>query len=385
VPGNSLTFAVTALATGQTLQTSATWSSATGDVRTGAAAGSSPVLDWPLTVLKADGTTAGTIDVPANATLNDAAAAINKSAYGLSATVVQLDAGHFKLQISSTAIGAAAKFTLTSAADPTGSAYTSTGTAGDATLDLGNGLVASSGSNTFADLLTGVSVTVSKISDGNTPTTTISVANDTSAVTGKVKAMIDAANAALSTISKYTDSSDGSDAPLKSNWTLTNLSSQILTQVSSAVGGSSPATVGIQLTKDGTITFDATAFGNALAADPTLAQKIAGGTTSPGADNVKNTADDRVLTDGLAARLSALAEMASDSVAGTITSLANGQDTRAKDLQSQIADWDTRLAARKDTMTAQFSALETALASLQSQSSWLTSQINQLPSWSSKS
>jgi flagellar hook-associated protein 2 len=34
-------------------------------------------------------------------------------------------------------------------------------------------------------------------------------------------------------------------------------------------------------------------------------------------------------------------------------------------------------------MTAQFNALETALSSLQSQSSWLTSQINNLPKWSS--
>jgi flagellar hook-associated protein 2 len=34
-------------------------------------------------------------------------------------------------------------------------------------------------------------------------------------------------------------------------------------------------------------------------------------------------------------------------------------------------------------MTAQFNALETALASLSSQSTWLTSQLKSLPSWSS--
>jgi flagellar hook-associated protein 2 len=36
-------------------------------------------------------------------------------------------------------------------------------------------------------------------------------------------------------------------------------------------------------------------------------------------------------------------------------------------------------------MTAQFNALESALSSLQSQGTWLTSQINSLPKWNSSS
>ena len=46
---------------------------------------------------------------------------------------------------------------------------------------------------------------------------------------------------------------------------------------------------------------------------------------------------------------------------GSITSLAKGQDTRADDLQDQIDSWDLRLASRKATLTAQYTALETAL------------------------
>jgi len=80
-----------------------------------------------------------------------------------------------------------------------------------------------------------------------------------------------------------------------------------------------------------------------------------------------------------------LSEMASDSVGGAITTLAAGQDTQAKDIQSQIDAWTLRLQKREETMKAQFNALETALASMQSQSSWLTSQINGLPKWSSSS
>ena len=386
VPGSTLSFSVKHLAATQVSLSAGTWSSATGAPV--AAAGSLP--GRPLSIVQ-DGKTT-TIELAEGASLNDTAAAINKSGAGVSATVIKIDSG-FKLQVTSTVSGLDGAFQLlgpgeTAPSTGPGSGFTSTTEAQDAELTLAGGLTATSSSNTFNDLLTGVSVTVSQVSESTgTPaaptTTTISVANDTSAVTAKVKAMIDAANTALSTISDLTDSSEGSTAALKGNWTLTNLSSQILTQFSNAVGGSSPIKAGISLTRDGTIKFDSAAFSTALTADPALAQKIVGGRTAAGKDNVDYTPDDTVEVDGLAARMSVLAERASDSTSGMITSLANSQDTRAKDIQKQVDAWDLRLASRKATLTAQFNAMETALGKLQNQSTWLTSQINSLPSWSS--
>jgi flagellar hook-associated protein 2 len=197
-------------------------------------------------------------------------------------------------------------------------------------------------------------------------------------VTGLVQKLVDSANAALKAISDNTDSSDGSTAVLKGNWTMTSLAQQILRQVSSAVGSSSPATVGIQLNRDGTIAFDPSVFNKALASNPTLAQQIVGGTTGVGADNINHTPDDTIDVDGLAARLSVLAEQASDSATGMITNLANSQDAQAKDIQSQIDDWTQRLQLRQQTLTDQFNAMETALGTLKSQSSWLSSQISSL-------
>jgi flagellar hook-associated protein 2 len=388
VPGSSVTFAVTQLAAAQVTVSSGVWSSATGDVRTSVASGSLPTL--PLTVAKADGT-GGPLDVPAGGSLNDLVAAINKSSYGLSAAVIQLDSSHFKLQVTSNTTGAAGAFQLlgpSETADSTyatpGAAFTNTTGATDAKLSLSTGDVATSSSNTFNELLTGVSVTVSGLSPiptgSTTPTnTTITVANDTSAVSAKVKALMDAANTALTTIHNVTDSSDGSDAPLKGNWALTNLANNILSQVSAAVGGKSPSTVGIQLDRNGAIVFDQGAFQVALASNPSLAQQIVGGTTGVGADNVNHTPDDTIDVDGIAARLSVLAEGASDSATGMITNLANSQDNQAKDIQSQIDDWTLRLTQRQATLTAQFNAMETALGTLQSQGQWLTSQINSLP------
>ena len=55
------------------------------------------------------------------------------------------------------------------------------------------------------------------------------------------------------------------------------------------------------------------------------------------------------------------------------------------DLQKQIDAWDLRLTMRRETLTAQFNAMETALGTLNSQASWLSGQIGSLPSWSSNS
>ena len=46
----------------------------------------------------------------------------------------------------------------------------------------------------------------------------------------------------------------------------------------------------------------------------------------------------------------------------------------------QVDAWDLRLVKRKETLTRQFTAMETALSSLRNQSTWLAGQINGLPS-----
>ena len=83
-------------------------------------------------------------------------------------------------------------------------------------------------------------------------------------------------------------------------------------------------------------------------------------------------------TTGIAGRLAALAKTASDSSTGTLVQLATGRDTLAKAIQDKVDAFDIRLEARKATLTRQFSALETALNTIKNQSSWLSSQINQL-------
>ncbi|MCU1473802.1 flagellar filament capping protein FliD, partial [Amnibacterium sp.] len=142
------------------------------------------------------------------------------------------------------------------------------------------------------------------------------------------------------------------------------LNDQMLTAATAAVNGKSPSTIGITLTKTGTITFDETAFTSAMASDPA-------GTMS--------------MFQTIASRISGAASAASDPLTGTLTQKITSQESRESSLNSQISDWTTRLALIQQNYQNQFNNLETALNNLSSQASWLTSQIATLPSYNSGS
>ena len=69
---------------------------------------------------------------------------------------------------------------------------------------------------------------------------------------------------------------------------------------------------------------------------------------------------------------------ASDKYEGTITLKIQSQEGMVKDLGEQIASWDLRLASRREGLQKTYAALEVTLSNLQSQSSWLSSQLASL-------
>jgi flagellar capping protein FliD len=312
--------------------------------------------------------------------LSEAASAINADTnHGLAAAVVQLSATEFALQVTSRTTGAASQFTLSGSGT-----YTVPTQARDAELKVGEGLEAytmTSPTNTFTGLMPGATITVSK--EETASPVTLTVAANPDAVAANVQTLVDAVNSALSTVKTYTNNAKGSTAALKGDYSVSQLSGQLLDAVSFAVGtDGSPAKVGFSLTRDGKVTFDRAKFVTALTDDPTLAQRMVGGTAAgAGADSVAGTPDD-VAASGIAGRLLGVTKAASDSAAGTLLKLAESQDSMGKDIQQRIEAWDLRLAKRKEMLTRQFSAMETALSSLKNQSTWLAGQINSLPTYS---
>lgn len=368
--GSKITFTVTALASTQTLATVDTWTAPTDDVRTLGPA-------WPITIYNSQNVAVGTVSIPAAppvTTLEDAATAINTANLGVSAAVLKT-AGGYKLQLTSATSGAAGALRIVgNGEDPAtgGAEFLTTSPGQDATLDLGGGQTATSGSNTFADLITGVSVTVAK---AEPVLTTITVGSDSAGSAAKVQSLVDAVNAALTTVKTYSSNAKGSTAALKGDFSVSNLAGQMLSAVSSAVGADgSPAKVGFQLTRDGKITFDQAKFAAALEATPELAQRMIGGTPAVAGPPAV------AAVPGIATRLFDVAKSASDSTTGSLVKLAEGRESTLKGIQERIDAWDLRLAKRKETLNRQFTAMETSLSSLRNQSTWLAGQINSLPS-----
>ncbi len=373
--GSAITFTVQNLASAQTVRSNTEWASTTTDVRT-------QEPGWPIEIRTAAGAVVGFVDVPAGATLADAVAAINAKDLGVKATAVQIG-GKYRLQISGEKTGAAESYVIKSAneTDATaGSGFTEIVAAQDATLDMGGGQLSTSTTNTFAELMTEVSVTVSKADP--LASVTVSVGSDSQAFANKVQALVDAVNGALSSIKANADPKGGASSTLKGDSALRTLTGRILDAAAFAVGSDgSPATAGIELKQDGTIAFDKAAFTTALEADPTKVQRLfVGGPAGPGPDSTLGNADD--IVPGIAQRLLDVARTASDSTTGSLTLLAQGRNKLAEDIQDKIEAWDIRLARRKEMLTRQFTAMETALGSLQQQSSWLAGQIGSLPSYS---
>lgn len=364
----SLTFTVDKLAAAHAVvnRNTGTWTASTS------AYGASSIE-----VFDKAGVSKGTIAIGGTQTVADAAAAINASTFGLSAAVVQVSSTEVALQVTSKATGADSAFSFT------GAGTFAINTQGqDAQLSIGTTTpyTVTSGTNTFDAVLPGATLTVSKVEA--TPVT-VTVAADPDAVAAKVQSFVDAVNASLSTVKTYTSNAQGSTAALKGDYPLTSLASRLLDSVSAAVGADgSPAQMGLQLTKDGKVTFDKGKFLTALAADPAKAQRMVAGTAAGnGPDLIAGTTDD-VAASGIAGLVLGISKAASDSTTGSIVALANGQDSLVKDIQDRIEAWDLRLAKRKEALTRQFSAMETALSSLKNQSTWLAGQINSLPSYS---
>ncbi|ROP66945.1 flagellar filament capping protein FliD [Curtobacterium sp. PhB115] len=333
----------------------------------------------PVTIVGADGTT--TTVTPTSGSLDDTVSAINKSGAGVTATKVSAgtDADGtklYRLQLTSAKTGADGAFqvyrgtgadvtagTATNVLSQIGAAVVTQ--ASDASVTLWAGTAAAqtvtSATNTFTDLVPGLSVTVSK---ATTDPVTVTTAQDTTKAQAVASGLVDALNAVsayygtntavTSTTSATTGTTTTTAGVLSGDATTRDVVQRLASTMSAPVGGKSPSSIGIVITKDGDFTFDADAFQKALTTDPEGTQAMLA---------------------GVAANVGASATAASDKYNGSITTSITGQQSVAKDLNTQIDSWTDRLTMRRAALQTLYSSLETSLSKLQSQSSWLASQL----------
>lgn len=300
--------------------------------------------------LTTDGTLAGLVTA-----LNDPA-----NATGVRATAVKVGTDQYRLVVESSATGAEEDFTLT-ATDGSALLGGSTVRAGrDAQVTVGDTITATSPSNTFSDLVPGVTVTLAAGATTGT-TSEVVLVRDQAAASTALKGLVDAVNAVLADIDTQTKASGtGTRGPLAGDSTLSSMREQLVASVFPG-DGTTLADLGIQTDRYGKLVLDEAAFKKAYDADPAAVQTRL---TASGA--------------GFIARVGEAAKAASDRGDGTLTTAIAGRNDSIKRLGDDIAGWDIRLELRRTALTRRFTAMETALNQMNSQSTWLAGQLSSL-------
>jgi flagellar hook-associated protein 2 len=352
-PG-SITFTVAKLATAHSVVSATagdtlSWGIVTGDVSIDFADGHSLHI------------------TPADSSISAVASAINAANGGVKAAAVQVSPGQYRLQVTSSTPGANSSFTVSGLDGLGGFQVNALGA--DAQLTVGGGgpspYQVTSPSNTFTDVLPGVTFTAARAGDTSV---TVSAATDTDAVASRAQAMVDAVNAALAEIDKQSTYKSGSTAagPLAGDFAARHLGQQLLDGVSAAsaaLGGLKKA--GIELTRDGRLTFDKQVFTSAYNSDAAGTERLF--------DDAPN---------GVAQKLKSLTTVATKGTGtsrGTLQQIIDNHNAAIKDLNDHISGWDVRLDTRRASLQRQFTALETTLGKMKDQSNWLSGQIASLP------
>lgn len=324
---------------------------------------------------------ASPVAVTAGMTLTELAAAINSSAAGVTAAVVQQSDISWGLLLTGKSVGAAQAFSTGFTPTSTGVAGSLAGTttsapqaAADAVIRV-NGIDYTRSSNSFSDILSGVTLTlnqpVSAADWASASTASVGVSTSNANAAGAVNKLVTAYNEAHTLYKSLTRSN--ADAalrgPLAGDQTLHNFMSRVRSMID---GGFNDAAghnlrfynAGITTAADGTLKVDSAALTTALAG--TLGTILAGGASVRPADGTQSLlafVRSSVSTGGL---------LASGRSSGqrTVDALNDQRDTLSGRLQSKQARYTAqyaRLDAMLTGMQQTSSALQGALDSIKAQ------------------
>ncbi|MDP9014362.1 MAG: flagellar filament capping protein FliD [Pseudomonadota bacterium] len=331
-----------------------------------------------------------------NNTLQGIAAAINSSAGnpGVSASILTTSAGA-RLVLTGTKTGAANGILVTQSGgdgglsalvyDPAHNLTTLTQTQApqDASFTV-NGYAATSANNQVTSVISGVTLNLAKASaststttNGTTTTTytptTLTIGNDTTGAQTSIGTFVTALNGLLSSIKSLSsyDTATKTAGPLLGNATIQSFETQlnkILGQVNSSIssGPNSLAAIGIGANSQGTYSSNSTTLGNALTGNLSSVSKLLGG------------------TNGIATQLNTLVTQYTQA-GGLLDTISTGLKTSLSDNAKELTSLNARMAVYSATLTAEYNAMDTAVALLKQTQTYLTQEFNSGSSSSSGS
>ena len=329
------------------------------------------------------GTGTGEITVDETTTLNDIKSQIDALGGDLSASVTDEGNGYFSLLINSSTAGSDVKLSntgteniLADLAFGNRSYQNELQTAEDANIDI-NGITGiTSSTNTFSEAVEGVTFNISTDAEIDS-TATISVAKDTGKAADAVQAFVDQYNSVMSFLDGKTDYDEETEkgAVLQGDSTAMRLQTRLRSLVSSKIKDTGDfktlTSVGIEIDRDGVMSFDKTKFTEALEQSPEEVMSIFNGES------------DTDGFDGMAVRMDSYLDQLMQSNTGLIPRRLDFYDTRIDSLNDDIEDVERKVEMTRARYVEQFAAMETAISEMNQQMSWMQSQLSSLSGSSS--
>ena len=345
---------------------------------TGGAGGSALAKDQTMgadgTIKLKMGAVEKDISVSSSDTLTKIATKINEAEMGIQASVVTDVDGKERLMLRSKETGTDKAFTVDLSSAPTVLGQNTTQNAQNAKVEL-NGLVVESSSNTFANTIPGMSFTVSEVTS---TAATLNVKADTEAMKKNIQEFVDAYNALNDLLTKSTKSVRTADGKvdqsaqnsgagtLQGDSTTVSLqnSLRMLTQGISGSKGSLTrlSDIGIQMQEGGKLSTDTTKLDKALTNIDDLKGLFANKADGLGqgggiAVNFKNFTDKLLAYDG------------------TLNTKSDSLESKLKSNTAEQDKVNKRADALEKRLYAQYSALDTKMASLNALNAYVSQMV----------
>lgn len=224
-----------------------------------------------------------TIDLSTTATLDELATAINDASdnSGVKATLVRSN-GQVNLVLSSEKSGADQAVSISASGNAAVQAAVGSkrelSVAKDAIVRLGgeDGIELRNASNTFDNVIDGVSLTFNKVQKSGDAPISIDIAQDKKATKDKAQSFIAAFNTLMSSFDTLTSSGGegGTRGALASDSSVRAIESMLNEVVRTSFGGASLIDFGISADRNGKLTLDNDRFDSAVAANPEGFEKL---------------------------------------------------------------------------------------------------------------
>ena len=311
-----------------------------------------------------------TVAIGGNATLQDLATAINSAdGIGVNASVINTGAG-YRLVMTSTMTGAANAFTVTNAltggSGITFGDFDGNGVTGDSPEDnavaasdasiLINNIAATSSSNTFTDVVPGVTLTVTQKDAAKT--VGVDVAPDAEALASRVEDFVSAYNDLVKFFdAQRTAAGAGDESSIGREPLLRQLRNSLRTELLGPHGSgvmTRLSEAGIEFTRNGTLELDSARFAEAVAEDGDAVRALLAG------------------SGGVFPAIEQILDGYSGS-SGFISTVQNRLNTQMDAMDRQVESMQVRLAIQRESLQRQFTEADSMMSRLRSQSGSLAS------------